>query len=323
MAYTHLKPRNQSYVFNIIIYPIKALPMQPSHVLYHLYTVWLFVRNDIYNTAVVAIIFGLANASIAHKYYDCEYIPPLSILSQLPSMTIWSFCLLLAFNMHNQLRGVAEDALNKSWRPLPAGRISEKQTANILYGFYPITAIISLWIGGFYPALLMLSACIWYNEFGGDSHPLLKNFLNAFGITCFLAGPLEIVLQHSVLTFNFRLVMWLTIILTTITITSHVQDLRDIAGDSLSGRRTVPISIGEMEARVLAALGSVALTYLACWFWEADYKGSALASVLSLALSKTLLLSRDQISNDFVWKKLWHSWMLSLFCIPLFKGFGY
>ncbi|THV46087.1 hypothetical protein BGAL_0418g00090 [Botrytis galanthina] len=223
--------------------------------------------------------------------------------------------------MHNQLRGVTEDALNKSWRPLPAGRISEKQTANILYGSYPITAAISLWIGGFYPAVLLLSACLWYNEFGGDSHPLLKNFLNGVGITCFLAGPLEIVLQNSVMTSNSRLIVWLAIILVTIATTSHVQDLRDIARDKFSGRRTVPIAIGDMEARVLAAVGSIELTYLACWFWDSGYGGAVVPTAFSLALSKTLLLSRDQKSNNFVWKKLWYSWMLSLFFIPLFKGF--
>jgi 4-hydroxybenzoate polyprenyltransferase len=321
MSYIQPKPRNQPYASNSIIHSIQALHIQRNRVMYHSYTAWLFVRNDIYNLPVVGIIFGLANASIAHKYYDCEYIPPLSILSRLPQMTIWSSCLLLAFNMHNQLRGVTEDAINKSWRPLPAGRISEKQTANILYGFYPFTAAISFWVGGFYPTLLLLSACLWYNGYDGDSHPLLKNFLNGVGITCFLAGPLEIGIQQSVVTSNLRLVVWLTIILVTITITSHVQDLRDIAGDTLAGRRTVPISIGDMEARVLAAAGSVVLTYLALWFWEFDYKSGVLPTVLSLALSKTLLLSRDQKSNDCVWKKLWFSWMLSLFCIPLFNGF--
>ncbi|CAG9954620.1 unnamed protein product, partial [Clonostachys rosea f. rosea IK726] len=75
------------------------------------------------------------------------------------------------------------------------------------------------------------------------------------GITAFLAGPLEIATGNSIFGGQAIAAGWLGVIAMTITCTIHVQDLRDMEGDAVAGKRTIPILMGEMNARLFVALG--------------------------------------------------------------------
>ncbi|KAH6646526.1 UbiA prenyltransferase family [Truncatella angustata] len=234
-------------------------------------------------------------------------------------MILWSWGHLLVFNLHNQLRSRAEDAINKPWRPIPRGRISEQQTVELLYFLYPLMVCMSACVGGLRVSVLELAACLWYNEFKGSADPLLKNLLNGIGITCFMAGPLELLLQDPATSNNGRLGQWIIILAGAIVMTVHVQDFRDMPGDGAAGRVTLPIAMGDTNARILAAVSAACFTYISCWLWEARMVDCSAALVTTMMLDISLFLHRSQRSDDFLWKKLWFVWILSLFLMPVLK----
>lgn len=297
---------------------VRLLLSQPGPVTcYHLRTLWLFVRSDIFNLPVVGVLVGAAYASL-----DPPAIPPREILSSLPPMAAWSLAHLLLFNLHNQLRGRAEDALNKPWRPIPAGRISQEQTALAVCAAYPLAAGVAAGVGGLGVSLLGLAMCVWYNELGGGDDPWLKSMLNGVGICCFLAGPLEVVLGRSVFAGgdgSGSLGAWMLVVLCAVGATNHTQDFRDTEGDGEAGRRTIPLALGDGNARALVVLGVAGFTGFSCCFWETGYKASAFCCVAAVMLAGNLCLNRCQRGDDFSWKKLWFLWFMGLLFLPFFK----
>ena len=97
--------------------------------LYHLHTVYLFSRDNIKDIICIGFVFGTLNSLVAPLFSMC---PPLSF-NRVPfasyKMLLWSWSNLFLFNLHNQRHpsSISEDALNKPWRPIPAGRITSAQ----------------------------------------------------------------------------------------------------------------------------------------------------------------------------------------------------
>ncbi|KAI1370790.1 UbiA prenyltransferase family-domain-containing protein [Hypoxylon crocopeplum] len=292
----------------------------PLHSLcYHTYTLWLFIVNDVQNLTIVGILFGALNASAAPMFSGRPASSLIQIISAVPSMAIWSVSNLLMFNMHNQRRSKAEDSLNKPWRPIPAGRITERQTTLLICALWPIVFSVTAMLGGLGPCLLQAVVCLWYNEFGGSDNPFLKNLANGIGIPCFLAGPLEVALGRSIFADGDVLPTWILLLSGAIVVTNHTQDFRDVKGDRAHKRVTVPLAIGDTNARVAAALGVFTFTQLSSLFWDAGLKTSGTAWVAGIVLVGNLFLNKSQKGDDLSWKKLWFIWMLSLFFLPFLK----
>jgi 4-hydroxybenzoate polyprenyltransferase len=97
---------------------------------------------------------------------------------------------LLQFNVSNQCGGVDEDALNKPWRPIPAGLISLpaarqlRWKASILsLGFSFVFGTAITWIS------IIFAIVTWiYNEAHLSLHWFSKSALNAIGYVLFQAG---------------------------------------------------------------------------------------------------------------------------------------
>lgn len=123
-------------------------------------------------------------------------------------------------------------------------------------------------MGGVGPCLLEAFCCLWYNEWNGASDPLLKNLLNGIELACFFSGPLVVATRRSVLSSDTKAFMWHHVLTGANTTTTHAQDCRDIDGDRITGRRTVPWLIGGENARSPLAVGIVGWTALSCWFWD-------------------------------------------------------
>lgn len=292
-----------------------------STLLYHANTVYLFSRNDIKIAIGTGWLFGALNASIAsHIAMGPSSLGPTQLLAATPAMLLWSWSHLLLFNIHNQRHpaSIAEDALNKPWRPLPAGRLTPHQANRLMYFVYALVLAVASTVGGEIPCLVELALCVWYNELGGATNPFLKNILNAFGLACFFAGPLEVATGHSV--FNAagdgKVAGWLLIIALAITTTSHIQDFRDIEGDKISHRRTIPILLGDGKARLVVAVGIPAWTAVACWFWGVGWKGSVPAWTAGAVTVGNLLRNRTREGDCLSWK-LFPLWLLGLFVLPV------
>jgi hypothetical protein len=74
------------------------------------------------------------------------------------------------------------------------------------------------------------------------------------GFACFFAGPPGVLTGESIFSGQGKAAIWLGILTACITTTVHTQDFRDVRGDRVAGRITVPLSIGDTAARLVVAV---------------------------------------------------------------------
>lgn len=292
----------------------------PAKALYHLHTAYLFSCSDLEAIVIAPFIFALLASQAAPLLSMGD--PPCSmpILLRAPQMIIWSWSGLLLFNLHNQRhrQSVEEDAVNKPWRPIPSGRLTPEQATVVLFCLYPLNLIVSLAVGGLVPLAVITTFSVWNNEFQDRSGGFLKNLHNGMGITAFLAGPLEIATGNSIFGGQAIAAGWLGVIAMTITCTIHVQDLRDMEGDAVAGKRTIPILMGEMNARLFVALGVAFWSAFGCWFWDTWMEGILMAG-LGLTLISNMVGIRTR-AGDRLSYRLWAPWLLALALLPYMKS---
>ncbi|KAG8158762.1 hypothetical protein KVR01_011205 [Diaporthe batatas] len=264
-------------------------------------------------------MFGGLNASIASQFGMGPDRSVKEILASLPAMLPWSWSNLIIFNLHNQ-RGhiaTAEDRINKPWRPTPSRRISSNQATWIMYCMYPVIFGVSFTSGGLGPCLFEVFSCLWYNEWGGASDPFLKNLLNGLGFACCFAGPMEVATGHSIFCGQGKAALWLLVLAATITTTSHAQDFRDMEGDRASGRKTVPLVIGDAKGRVLLAVGILGWTFVFCWFWGVgitEWRRYIVACFSGSAMAGNFLRDRTREGDTLSWKLFHHGSLVFPFC---------
>ena len=112
--------------------------------------------------------------------------PPSHVLFLLRVSWVWLN--LLSFDVSNQGAQPDEDRINKPWRPIPSGRISQED-ARILRGVLLVACLVLSSKLGVFPAGLVLSiATFCHNELRFDNHWLTRALCNAIGYTCFNAG---------------------------------------------------------------------------------------------------------------------------------------
>lgn len=117
--------------------------------------------------------------------------PTISFAS-LPRLALWVWLYLLQFNAANQMFSPDEDAMNKPYRPIPAGLISVDATRILRWVLVPVCLALSLAYDVFYPGLSLALAFVVYNELGLDSYWYTKNFLNAVGLVSWNIGAARI-----------------------------------------------------------------------------------------------------------------------------------
>lgn len=300
----------------------RSKPDDSRSCLYHVVTIYLFTCNNLIDSVFLAYSFGVIGALCSPVFGIGASVGLLGILRKTPAMLIWSWTNLLLFNLHNQRhpKAILEDAINKAWRPLPAKRITAAETTYVMYAMYPIVILSSMCSGGLVPCLVEMFCCIWHNEWRGDESPFFKNFLNAVGIACLLAGPLEILVLGSGNSL-FRhpcVIQWLALIAFAVLTTVHTQDFRDVDGDKLRGRRTIPLAIGDAPARWIVVIGVLLFSYLAPAFWQLGVAGFLLPASTGSVMVFNLLWKRTYKGDVLTWK-LWPLWITSLFFLPLIK----
>ncbi|RAH68431.1 UbiA family prenyltransferase [Aspergillus aculeatinus CBS 121060] len=290
---------------------------------YHAYTAHLFVCDNIKDIICLGLLFGALNASVASEFGMGASLSFRQILVSLPQMFLWSWSNLFLFTLHNQrsASAISEDRINKPWRPLSAGRITPHQAKVLIYCMYPAIFAISGTMGGVAPCLLEAISCLWYNEWNGASSPLLKNLLNGIGFACFFAGPLEVATNSSVLSDDMKAFKWLLVLAGAITTTVHAQDFRDIDGDRATGRRTVPLLIGDGNARSALAVGIIAWTALSCWFWDVGSAERSWLSCIPACVAGTIVVwgfywNKSREGDRRSWK-IYPLWLVGLFLMPL------
>jgi hypothetical protein len=149
---------------------------------------------------------------------------------------------LLQCNVSNQYTGRDEDACNKPWRPIPAGRISPSAAFRLRCALPIICMAMSTLYGG---RLLAVSAgttlvTIMYDELALSSHWVGKNLISVANYLVLEAGTSMLIGEHLP---SIWLVCSLTVIVPqakTLGSTAWVSDRSSTRHASLRRRSTVP-----------------------------------------------------------------------------------
>lgn len=211
---------------------------------------WKFNRYDISATVMPGMLFVLAAWHSQNP--DWAALPGLIVWG---TIYFWLYC--TTFCISNQLAGEVEDRLNKPDRPLPSGLVSRRGAFVRWIIAMVLFAAVGWWLGVLEWTLLWQVTLTLHNFAQFARHYWFKNLSMVFGAIAQLAAAWQMV-RH--LTPE----AWSWLLVPAITLLSHasLQDLRDMEGDRMNGRRTLPIVFGEWPSRVFIAIAFALLAVL-------------------------------------------------------------
>lgn len=190
-----------------------------------------------------AIMGSLTNSTLTTEPLQIS-----AILRNCPRALTWLWAVLMVFDINNQNSpaSIEEDQINKPSRPIASGRIHPTEASWLLQGII----LLSLGLGyvtGVMQETVALFALYWaYDNQSGNENWFMRNLLAAGGYIFYALGSLTIVSGHTD-TRDARL--WMLIFGLVILSTIHAQDFRDMEGDALKGRTTIPLLMGPESAR--------------------------------------------------------------------------
>ncbi len=210
------------------------------------YIYWQFNRYDISSAVIPGLLFSLA---AWHSTYTLK-----NLGEALACGISYFFLYSHVFCISNQIAGLNEDRLNKPDRPLVRGIISLRGAwvrwaiAMLLF------VLLGWWLRVLEWALLWQLVLVLHNQAAWAKHWCTKNLAMGLGIMAQLAAGWQMVAPLIPQA-------WVWIIFPALVMLTHVsiQDLRDMAGDRVVGRRTFPLIFGEKFSRYFLAIGFMLL----------------------------------------------------------------
>ncbi|KAF2763390.1 hypothetical protein EJ05DRAFT_472300 [Pseudovirgaria hyperparasitica] len=293
---------------------------------YHLRTFWLFSYSDFKTIIIPSTIFGITNGLAASSYNLQPLIQlptSLFILLRTPIVLFWVWLNYIAFAINNQSSdsSIAEDAVNKPWRPLPSKRLTQTAAKGLMWACYTLALLGSRFmLGGASQALGLVVLGAWYNNFdGANADPLIRNLINAGGYVCFTSGALEVAIggARSAEGGAGCLGLWLMVVAGVIATTIQTADMYDQEGDALRGRKTMPLVVGDWYARWTIAVPMGVWGFVCPMFWGVGWFGVCMSGSLAWSVALRTLLLRN-VRDDKVTFLIWNVWMSVVFVLPLF-----
>ncbi|KAI1109697.1 hypothetical protein F5Y14DRAFT_394688 [Nemania sp. NC0429] len=286
-----------------------------------LYTLYLFTVSDF-----IAVLLPQASFALFSMLSN-EFVAPASplassaICSRMLRVILWIWLQLLVLDIANQRLpdSVAEDRINKPWRPIASCRITAEGARWLLAGSIVVNFATSYCFGVASQTLLLFTLNWIYNDLGmANTNWFTRNLLNAVGITAIGAGASGVACEGMVFLIDAAARWWLlcaAMLLTTI----HAQDLYDQEGDAARQRSTVPLVYGDPVAR-----WSVAVAVL---FWSVVMPASlgsrlnghgvnCIGTVLLGMLVAARILILRGVAEDKRTFGCWAAWTISVYSLP-------
>ncbi|KAJ7113784.1 UbiA prenyltransferase family, partial [Mycena epipterygia] len=170
-----------------------------------------------------------------------EAVPSSTVITKsLIRSLIYFFLYIYTFTIANQINGVNEDRINKPDRPLCSGRVSLQGA----YIRWYVTTTAYLVVGAVWGVLpwtaLWVFISIYTCFYGGDKHWTTKNLLFiSVGTLCQLRAAWGLVAP-----IDSCQRQWALLLSVLFGIVINVQDMRDVEGDKIARRRTLPVVLG-------------------------------------------------------------------------------
>ncbi|KLO15620.1 hypothetical protein SCHPADRAFT_824480 [Schizopora paradoxa] len=276
----------------------------PQKLLYHLYTSFLFTKSDIKTTVIPVSVLACASA-------------PLTNIAHLPHVVFWVWFHVLQFDVSNQTLDPEEDENNKRDRPLPAKRISLRDALILRWLLVPACWAMSYWYSKevMYASIGLTFLTVVYDELGAHAgHYIVRNLVNALGFVTFEVGASLIAgndIHYLDSTARLSILCSAGIFFTTI----QSQDFKDVEGDTMIGRKTIPIVHPTLAAPTLALAlmtWAVGLAYL----WHTNFLVTAASNILSLWVGVCYMTSSTvkEYQRSFY---LYNVWLTTMHGLPL------
>ncbi|KLO12994.1 hypothetical protein SCHPADRAFT_874683 [Schizopora paradoxa] len=276
------------------------------YALYQLRTLFLFTKSDIKTTVIPITVLAAASA-------------PLRNVLHLPHVIFWTWVHVLQFDVSNQTLNPEEDEHNKRDRPLPAKRITHQNALILRWILVPtcwtLSACYSL--ETFYASIALVALTIIYDELGAHSgHWVIRNLVNALGFVSFEVGASLIAGNNRRSLDSIARISILCsagIFFTTI----QSQDFKDVEGDALIGRKTIPIVHPKFAAPTLA-LALLIWSALLAYVWQMDVLTAIPACALSLWVGVCFVTSKrvEEYQRSFY---IYNVWLTAMHALPLVR----
>lgn len=163
--------------------------------MYFAQTLWLFTLSDIKTLVIPETSFGLLGALAGPPLTKNRALDIQAIMRRTPQVLVWTWLNTLIFDLANQRLpdSIREDAINKAWRPLPAGRIEASGTRRLLLQSILIVVFVSWCLGAAEEKVLLLGLDWMYNDLGGaDESYIVRNLIISAAYACYGSGALRI-----------------------------------------------------------------------------------------------------------------------------------
>ncbi|KAI0708433.1 UbiA prenyltransferase family [Earliella scabrosa] len=277
-------------------------------VTYSLYTLYLFTCSDFKTVVIPVTLFGTLAAPVGA---DTHYIAP---------RLIWVWSNLLQVTVSNQSSSPDEDRVNKPWRPIPAGRISQEHARRLRWILAPTCLVLSIICYVPWEGAVIAMANIAYQDFHFDAHWFPRNVCNALAYAAFNAGASRVMVgEYPVLntsqTSLKAQVLNALLILTTI----QVQDFQDVDGDRATGRMTLPIAY-PWASRLSISLILPAWSIFLSLFWNVGFLSSAVLVSLGAYVGAQLYSNRRTPTRDADMYRIYNVWLSFVHAIPFLYG---
>jgi 4-hydroxybenzoate polyprenyltransferase len=226
----------------------------------------------------------------------------------------------LAFCIDNQKSpaSVKEDQINKPWRPIPANLLRSQDAEWLTPIAYSTALMIGASLGGFKQSVVLALAGYCYNNLGGSEKVVERNLLNVLGILCYNKGAVTVANKGLNFTFTENYPLWIAIVAAIIFSTVQIQDFRDQEGDSIRGRKTFPLILGDQFTRYITSAAVVCWSLIAPGFLDVRTLSFLPSILLGGYISQKLLVDKSNRSDNAV-GKLWSYWMIVIYSLPFMK----
>ncbi|KAI0400730.1 UbiA prenyltransferase family-domain-containing protein [Xylaria palmicola] len=310
--------------------PTRTRPMisLPADILVRIYesllTLYLFTASDFSAVLVPQTFFAISSLlSGQFTVPNWQAEARLAFVTRLLRVVSWIWLQLLVLDLANQRLpdSIAEDVINKPWRPITSGRITPEGARRLLVASIAVTlAASSAYLGATHETLLLFMLNWMYNDLDlANSHWLLRNLMNALGITTIGAGATRVACGDLAFLLVPAVRWWLlcgAMLMTTV----HAQDLYDQQGDAVRGRSTAPLVLGDGVARWTVGAGvlfwSITMPLCLGLRFEDARLGYYGPMLLGMVITVRVLMLRD-VSADRRTFKLWALWTVGLYSLPL------
>ncbi|KAI4871157.1 UbiA prenyltransferase family [Hypoxylon rubiginosum] len=282
--------------------------------------IWAFTESDFSTFVIPNTAFGLLGAAAAASLSEGVRPSGLEVLRRLPIVIAYNWSNLLSFDLANQRapESVAEDRLNKPWRPIPSGRITGDQARRVMLISIPLTLWFNYYLGVWEQGIVTHITTWLYNDLRGMDEPFVRDILISVGYGMFNSGSLQIALGSEAST-NWNGTSWICLISSVILTTMQIQDLKDQAGDRLRGRKTMVLFLGEETSRRSIGFFVCFWTCFCAMRCNLSAWSCAVPVIPAAVVTWRVLTMRDQKDNRRSWQ-LWCVWLLGLYLLPFLDG---